>query len=443
MAQPPILWQPTPKQAEFLAAAEDEVLFGGAAGGGKSDGLVVDALGLQQRAIAKPHYRAVLFRRSYPELRELIDRSRDLYPAISPGARYRDAEKAWQFTSGAKLIFSYIEAEADRYRHQGFEYQYVGWDELTHQATPVGYEYLRSRLRTPDPALHCYLRATTNPGGAGSQWVQAHWRIADDGAPTRFAVPVGGRTLWRRFIPSRLDDNPYLADSGYRERLMLLPELERRALLEGRWDVLDIPGAIFRAEIQAAFSAGRITQVPHDPALPVHTAWDLGMGDATAIWFAQVVGLEVRLIDYYAAQGEGLAHYAQVLQQRGYVYGEHLAPHDIEVRELGTGKSRLEVARRLGIRFRIVPRLGLEDGIQAARALFPRCWFDQQRCGPGLDGLRHYRRDYHQRLGEFKATPVHDWASHPADAFRYLALGLKQTAKPVAIAYPKHNYGVI
>lgn len=427
-----VIWRPTDKQAEFLAASENEVLYGGAAGGGKSDALLVDALGLQQRAIAQPHYRALLLRRSFPELRELIDRSREIYPAVIPGAEYRVGDKEWRFPCGAKLHYGYIESEADRFRYQGMEYQYIGWDELTHQASDVAYMYLISRLRTPDPDLRCYLRATTNPGGAGSQWVQSRWRISDAGEASQFADETG----WsRRFIPARLADNPHLADSGYRERLQLLSSMDQRALLEGRWDVIEIPGAIYRTEIEACYGEGRVLRLPHDPSRPVETYWDLGMADATAIWFVQSAPHELHIIDYYEASGEGLTHYAQVLQSRGYTYGTHTAPHDIQVRELGTGQSRLEVAAKLGIKFQVAPQLPLEDGIDAARRLFGRCYFDATKCAPGLRALQHYRRDYNPRMGEFKASPVHDWASHGADAFRYLAVSQRPARDTKPIQY--------
>jgi hypothetical protein len=202
-----------------------------------------------------------------------------------------------------------------------------------------------------------------------------------------------------------------------------------------------VRGSIYGSELDAARQEGRITLVPIDPILPVHTTWDLGMGDATSIWFSQHTKTgEVRLVDYYEASGEGLPHYVSVLQQKGYAYGEHYAPHDIQVRELSSGRSRWEVAQGLGITFKIVPRIArrtgneLEEGIHAARMLLPKCWFDTKKVATGLDALQHYRRDFNARLGEFKATPIHDWSSHAADAFRYLAIWAsapKQEREPV------------
>jgi hypothetical protein len=190
-----------------------------------------------------------------------------------------------------------------------------------------------------------------------------------------------------------------------------------------------VKGAIYAREMEQAREQKRITAVPYDPALPVDTDWDLGIGDAMAIWFSQSTrGGEVRLIDYMEGSGEGFPFYARALAAKGYTYGRHWAPHDIQVRELSSGRSRLEVAASLGIKFDVTPRLQkteageVEEGIHALRMLFPRLWFDAEKCAKGLEALMHYRRDYNQKLDEFKATPVHDWASHGSDAARGLAV---------------------
>ena len=187
-----------------------------------------------------------------------------------------------------------------------------------------------------------------------------------------------------------------------------------------------VKGAIYAKELDAARAGGRITAVPVDPVLPVDTYWDLGVGDSTAIWFVQTTrGGEVRVVDYYENSGEGLPHYRQVLTQRGYTYGKHTAPHDIQVRELGSGRSRLETARQMGINFLVAPNVSIDDGIHAVRMLFPRCWFDERKCAVGLENLMAYRKGWNTRLQEFSPSPVHDFASHASDALRYCALSLK------------------
>ena len=192
-----------------------------------------------------------------------------------------------------------------------------------------------------------------------------------------------------------------------------------------------VKGAIYAKELAALHAGGRVRSVPADPAMPVQTAWDLGVGDSTAIWLFQVSpGGEIRLVNYYEGSGEGMPHYVgklnELRQQHGYVYSTHWAPHDIMVREFADGRSRFETAKAHGFTFTVVPKVGLEDGINAVRMVLPRCYFDESDAvAKGLEALGNYRRDYNQRLNEFKAVPVHDWAEHGSSAFRYLAVGLK------------------
>jgi len=200
-----------------------------------------------------------------------------------------------------------------------------------------------------------------------------------------------------------------------------------------------IVGAYYGREMQAADDENRIVPHVYDPGLEVHTAWDLGIGDHTAIWFFQQSGFEIRLVDFYAANGYGLDHYAKVLQDKGYRYGRHILPHDAEVKELGTGKTRIETLRSLGISAEIARKIAVEDGINAVRRILPRCWFDRDKCAEGIKALRQYRREWDEIRKVFYERPLHDWASHPADSFRYLAIGLQEprTGKGV----PKRDRG--
>jgi len=188
-------------------------------------------------------------------------------------------------------------------------------------------------------------------------------------------------------------------------------------------------GAYYSLEMRDANAQGRITAVPYETRMPVITAWDLGIGDTTAIWFAQKVGPETRLIDHYETAGVGLDHYVRVLQQKGYIYDQHILPHDVRVRELGSGKSRLETLQSLGLNnIQIAPQLNVDDGIQAVRSLLATCWFDAEKCSHGIDALRAYHRDYDDNNRVWKGRPAHDWSSHSADAFRYLAVGHRETS---------------
>lgn len=223
-------------QEDFLAASETDVLYGGAAGGGKSYAMLVDPLRYAHRSA----HRGLIIRRSMPELRELIDKSRELYPKAFPGCKYKEVEKLWNFPSGAKIEFGFLERDADVYRYQGQAYSWIGFDEITHLPTEFAWNYLASRLRTTDSEIVPYMRCTANPGGVGATWVKKRYI---DPAPA-YESFTGQDGLSRKFIPARLQDNPFLAHDGrYEKMLQALPPTQRQQLLDGNWDVSE--GAAF------------------------------------------------------------------------------------------------------------------------------------------------------------------------------------------------------
>lgn len=237
-------------QTMFLSANEREVLFGGAAGGGKSYAILADAL----RDLPHPQFRGLILRRTTEELRELVQKSQELYPKAIPGIKWSERKMEWRTPSGGSLWMSYLERDQDVTRYQGQAFNYIAFDELTQWPTPYAWNYMRSRLRTTAPDLKTYMRATTNPGGQGHAWVKkmfvdpavwgkAFWATDIETGET-LQWPKGhaktGPLFKRRFIPSRLSDNPYLYESGdYEANLLSLPEAERKRLLEGDWDVME------------------------------------------------------------------------------------------------------------------------------------------------------------------------------------------------------------
>lgn len=191
-----------------------------------------------------------------------------------------------------------------------------------------------------------------------------------------------------------------------------------------------VVGAYYGTGMRRAEEEGRITNVPYERRLPVNTYWDLGMDDSMTIWFFQQVGQELRFIDYYENSGEGLGHYARVLNQKEYVYGRHTFPHDGVVRELGTGKSRQDVAMSLGIKpVDIAPRLGVDSGIDAVRAILNQCWFDKVKCKRGILALKNYQKDWDDKNKVFRTTPKHNWASHGADGFRTFGVSYRRPVR--------------
>ncbi|QSL99472.1 terminase large subunit [Roseobacter phage CRP-9] len=296
-----MIFEPNPgPQTRFLAATEQEVLYGGAAGGGKSYSLVADPV----RYFANAHARMLLVRRSTEELRELISVSKQLYPQAIPGIRFMERDKTWVAPNGATLWMSYLDRDDDVMRYQGQAFNWIGFDELTQWPTPYAWNYMRSRLRaTKASGLPLYMRATSNPGGPGHQWVKKHfidpsvpdkpfWATDENGEVIKW--PKGhsreGEPLFKRkFIPATLFDNPYLSEDGmYEANLLSLPEHQRRQLLEGDWDINE--GAAF-----PEFSRRIHVVDPFDiPSNWVRfRACDYGYGSYTGVvWLAVVPGSE-------------------------------------------------------------------------------------------------------------------------------------------------------
>lgn len=218
------------------------------------------------------------------------------------------------------------------------------------------------------------------------------------------------------------------ADVLERTRQQILFKYGNDALFRQEYHVdytVPISGAYYAKQISDAYAAGRVGVVSHIPNLPVHTVWDLGVADTMPVWFMQFVGAEVHVIDYEEFVGKGLSEVIPLLKKKPYVYGRNIAPHDIKQRELTNGKSRLDTAMELGWEFELAPNLRIADGIDAVRDIFPKLWFDKDKCKKGLNALKNYRRAWDEERKIFSDQPLHDWSSHPADALRMFAVTIR------------------
>lgn len=350
------------------------------------------------------------------------------------------------------------EKETPRYAYIAPTYgqaKRVAWDYLVKYTTPLGGTNNISELRVDFWGRRIQLYGSDNPDSLRGQYFDGV--IIDE---------VGDQNpkIWTDIVrPALTDRKGWCLFIGTPKGHNHFKELRDRAEKEDGWGLLEFKasetGVVdetelkaaknemgedkYRQEFECSFDAAvegsyygqmlneledkkHMQEIPREELSRTFTAWDLGMGDSTSIWVAQLVGTEVRLLDYYENHGVGLDHYVKWIKDNDYSKAEHILPHDVRVRELGTGKSRLEMLEDAGLEVKIAPRMGLDDGIQAVRRLLPRCWFNVPQVQNGLNCLRNYRRDYDEKRKIFFERPLHDWSSHGSDSFRYLALGLDE-----------------
>lgn len=340
----------------------------------------------------------------------------------------------------------------------------VAWDYVKYFSAPIpGIKYNESELRVdyPNGARFRLFGADNYDAMRGlyfddvaldepADFPPAAWptvirpALSDrNGRATFMGTPKGKNDFWEVYDKATRDPDWYVSVLRASET-GILPQIEINAVLReigpDRYDQeyecsfeAAIIGAYYGKDMRLLTEAGRIKPIAYDPSLPVVTAWDLGMSDTTSIVFAQFAGQEMRIIDHIEDSGQGLQFYVKMLQDRGYIYEQHVLPHDARVRELGTGVSRVETLHKLGVQnVTICPNIALEDGIQAVRQKLPLTWFDP-KCNRLIEALRQYQRDWDDKGKTWRSHPRHDWTSHGADSFRYLCVGYK----PMGAAWGK------
>ncbi len=324
----------------------------------------------------------------------LVNFTRDI-----PGMEYNKSELLATFPNRATIQL----LGGDNYHaHRGIYSDYVVLDEYAQMHPALWGEVFRPALSDRKggglfigtPQGHNQFYKTYQKAGRLEDWYRAIYDVTQTGALDRDEIIAASREI---------------SPEEFQQEYMC------------SWTAA-IRGAYYGKIMEAMDKAGRITEVNHDPSLPVITSWDLGMRDSTVIHYWQLADREVRMIDCDAYQGTGLPQMILDLQKKPYQYTQHIAPHDINVRELGTGKSRFDIAASLGLHFSLAPSLSLQDGIQATRIILPRCVMDSRKCQDSIEALRQYRTEYDDKRQIFRDTPLHNWCSDYVDSVRYFAI---------------------
>jgi hypothetical protein len=278
--------------------------------------------------------------------------------------------------------------------------------------TAEQFDLLRGRLRRQESGLR---QGMVIANTAGHNWIWDRWKNRQ----------LDGYELTEANIDDNREHLPADTLADWERIRIESPRKYNRYVLNS-WEDYELEGAYYSTLMSDALSSKRIETIAYDPYAPVYTFWDLGIGDTTAIWFTQFIGNEIHLIDHYENSGEGLAHYAKIIQSKPYVYGGHYAPHDANSKTLQTGKSVVQIARMMGLEFYVIERHAIETRIETTRGILPKCWFDAAKCARGIDALNTYKKKKNDVLSTderpvFSDTPLHDWASNSADAFGYMA----------------------
>lgn len=377
------------------------------------------------------HYRGLIFRLRRADLKDLIDKTKQIYPLIDSGAVYNMTEMIWTFSSGAKIYLKYFEKfdQAETWL-QGQALQRICQDEAGQADNLDIFNYCLSRLRSSDN-IACQMAVTMNPSRYKC-W-RDYFKLDDYGTSNEQILEfetsehkkIKKRIKW---IKATLADNPNKAmREAYEGQLLMLPEEEKQALLYGLWNAFDtVDGLVYEHELKAFNAENRLTTVKHDPALDVYTFFDIGISDHTVILFVQYVGKDIHIINMLKDNNKSLKdHFIPAIirmgKDLGYSYGGHHLPHDAGAREKFSGISILDQVREYLPSAVVLPRTGLSEGIQETKAMFSRVWIDKAKCDELHSDLSNYRREWDSRLNEYKQNPLHDKYSHGSDCFRYIS----------------------
>lgn len=417
----------TEKQQEFLKSTADVCMMAGGAGSGKSYVMLFDALGLNDKEfgprIKLSYYRALLYRKQFKHLNDLIDKSKEIYPKIDPGAVFTSTNSTWKFSSGAEIQMMYFEEFSQVEAIQGRELHWIGADEQGQYQNDRIFRYCLSRLRSSQ-GLKTYYRATSNP--SRYKWLKDTFKIDATGTSTKFIEKYtlsDGTVVEKTFqyIQAMLKDNPYLGNE-YEAQLMLLPEDERNALLYGRWDAYMVNDAmVYKNEYDLMTKESRITTVRYQPGFDVYAAFDLGFGDYTSVIIFQICGKEYHILESFENNARPIEWYAEELKKKTYTQYKIILPHDAKQHSLQTGLSMEEKMKTYFTDVHVLPRLGIEEGISETKSKFPYVYINKSTNDILIDSIINYERSFNTKT-QLYGEPIHNKYSHMADAFRYVCV---------------------
>ena len=410
------------KFQQLLSPARYKGAYGGR-GGAKSHFFAEQ---LVLKCFAQPT-RAVCIREVQNSLRESVRQLiADKIEKFGLGGFFQVLDAEIRGNNGSLIVFKGMQSySAESIKSlEGFD---IAWVEEAQSLSHVSLRLLRPTIRKPKSELWF-------------SWNPRHKRDAVDEL-LRGPIPPDDSVV----VSVGWEDNPWFPEvlrSEMTQDYARDPEMADH-VWGGNYEVVT-EGAYYAKLLFEAEKTGRITSVPYDPSEPVYTAWDLGLDDSTAVWFAQIMGAEIRLIDYFETRNTALVEIAKTVKELPYVYAEHYMPHDVATREISTAKTRREQVEAIGLRpIRAGSKLPVADGINAVRTMLPKCVFDAVKCEHGIEALQQYRTEKNEEKDVFGAKPLHDWSSHCADAFRELAVNLfdvKKAAK--SLRRPIINYNV-
>lgn len=382
-------------------------------------------------------YHALIIRKQFKHLSDLIQKSRQIYPILFPKAKFYSSPTSlyWKFPSGSTISFDYFENITQcEEKLIGIEKSAIYIDEIGMMETDEIMRYCLSRLRNPI-GLKPYFRATCNPSRYA--WLREFFRIPDDGSSTKFDIehelPNGKKTKTSvRYIQSKLSDNPHLGEE-YMASLMNLNEQDRNALINGIWSAYDLSDAtVYKTEYQSLEKENRITTVKYQSGHDLYAAFDLGMGDNTSVILFQICGKEYQILESFEDNGKEIGWYIEQIKEKGYRNFKILLPHDARQRSIQTGISTFEHTEIMVGKDNVVvlERHGIREGIDQVRRKFPYFYIDKTKNESLLNVIKCYEYSYNSKLDMY-GEPLHNKYSHMADALRYMCAYVPPTAAPV------------